>query len=80
MHQVGEVLQYIHPFVVHGYEFGLFLVELRNLYIYICQFIVEHLVRIHLHQLPLMVPALGILKSIRKVEVQQTDCINGIKM
>ena len=27
-----------------------------------------------------MAPPLGILKPIRKVEVQQTDCINGIKM
>ena len=36
--------------------------------------------RVDLHKLHLMVPALGVLKAVSKIEVQQTDGVDRIEM
>ena len=80
MHEVGEILEYVHPLVVHGYELRFFFVELRDLHVNVGELVVEHLVRVDLHQLHLMVPPLGILKPIGKVEVEQANGVHGVQV
>ena len=79
-HEAREVLQHEHPLVVHRDKLVLAFVELRYLYIYVSQLVVEHLVGVYLHELNLMVPAAGVLFTLGKVEVQEADGVDRVQV
>ena len=79
-HQSRKVLEHVHPFVEHGYELVLLLVELWNLDVDECQFVVEHSLLYDIHEFDFVVKAVLVVLVLVENEVEEPNGVYAVQM
>ena len=79
-HQSRKVFEHVHPFVEHGYELVLLLVELWNLDVDECQFVVEHSLLYDIHEFDFVVKAVLVVLVLVENEVEEPHGVYAVQM